>query len=166
MLTSTRDFIFLAAPDLDKLFKSWSGMAGGEENEKEYLHRGSDRPGLPQTITFSEVDMSSFVCGAGGGLEVTDQGLDTLLCGGEQVDGLHAGHGLSGLLKRLHNYGQGTALVFATLTHTLTCDSLSRQLVHLDAGGHHLDGELVHHQHSPVHLVSSLVVADDVIKDS
>ena len=58
-------------------------MAEGEENEKEYLHRGSDRPGVSQTITFSEVDMSSFVCGAGGGLEVTDQGVDTLLRGGE-----------------------------------------------------------------------------------
>ena len=47
----------------------------------------------------------------------------------------------------------------------LICNSLGRQLVHLGAGGHHLDGELVHHQHPPVHLARGLVVPDNIVQD-
>ena len=48
----------------------------------------------------------------------------------------------------------------------LTCYSFSGQLVHLDGRGQDLDAELVHHQHSPLHLARLLVVSQDIAEDS
>lgn len=91
--------------------------------------------------------MGDFVSGSCWITEVIDQLLHRRITRRDEVDGLHRRQRFALLIDILY---QG--------------DTLSADIVHLAAGGHHSHGELIHHQDPPFYPTCCLLLLlDDLI---
>lgn len=110
--------------------------------------------------TFSEVDVRCLVQGPIRVLKVTDQRAYGLLAGGDQVDRLHRGQGLSVLMDVLHHWKNRDEDVSANkesypmgIQSSLTSYSLCTDVMHLTARRDHPHGQLVNDQDTPLDVL-------------